>query len=92
VRRARPSVLYGSDAVTGVVQIFTRRGTGASRAEASVRGGTYGTLAWDAETSGGTQVASYSILDIALRERWDVCIQQSVSQHGVLGSCAGCAG
>src|SRR5467141_3595547 len=61
VLRGPASVLYGSDAVTGVVQIFTRRGTGASRAEASVRGGTYGTLGWDAETSGGTQVASYSI-------------------------------
>ena len=61
VVRGPASVLYGSDAVTGVVQIFTRRGTGVSRAEASVRGGTYGTLGWDAETSGGTQVASYSI-------------------------------
>jgi len=61
VVRGPASVLYGSDAVTGVVQIFTRRGTGASRAEASVRAGTYGTLAWDAETSGGSQVASYSV-------------------------------
>ena len=61
VVRGPASVLYGSDAVTGVVQIFTRRGTGASRAEASVRGGTYGTLAWDAEASGGSQVASYSV-------------------------------
>src|SRR6266540_646519 len=61
VVRGPASVLYGSDAVTGVVQIFTRRGTGASHAEASVRGGTYGTLAWDAEASGGSQVASYSV-------------------------------
>ena len=61
VVRGPASVLYGSDAVTGVVQIFTRRGTGASRAEGSVQGGTYGTLAWDAETSGGSQVASYSV-------------------------------
>jgi vitamin B12 transporter len=61
VLRGPASVLYGSDAVTGVVQIFTRRGTGASRAEASVRAGTYGTLAWDAETSGGSRVAGYSV-------------------------------
>jgi vitamin B12 transporter len=61
VLRGPASVLYGSDAVTGVVQIFTRRGTGASRAEASVRAGTYGTLGWDAETSGGSRVASYSV-------------------------------
>jgi vitamin B12 transporter len=61
VVRGPASVLYGSDAVTGVVQIFTRRGANASRAEASVRGGTYGTLAWNAETSGGSQGASYSV-------------------------------
>src|ERR1043166_1368054 len=42
VVRGPASVLYGSDAVTGVVQIFTRRGANASRAEASVRGGTDG--------------------------------------------------
>ncbi|PYP59275.1 MAG: hypothetical protein DMD44_05245 [Gemmatimonadetes bacterium] len=61
VVRGPASVLYGSDAVTGVVQIFTRRGTGADRTDASVRAGTYGTVAWDAEASGGRQVASYSV-------------------------------
>ncbi len=59
--RGPASVLYGSDAVTGVVQIFTRRGTGTGRVDASVRGGTYGTLALDAEASGGSQAAGYSI-------------------------------
>lgn len=61
VVRGPVSVLYGSDAVTGVVQIFTRAGAGTSRAEASVRGGTYGTLAVDAEASGGSPAASYSV-------------------------------
>ena len=60
VVRGPASVLYGSDAVTGVVQIFTRRAPGSSRSEASVRGGTYGTLAWNAEASGGSQSATYS--------------------------------
>lgn len=60
VLRGPASVLYGSDAVTGVVQIFTRRGLGKERAEVSVRGGTYGTLLWDAEASGGSEEASYS--------------------------------
>ena len=60
VVRGPASVLYGSDAVTGVVQIFTRRAPGSSRSEASVRGGTYGTLAWNAEASGGSQAATYS--------------------------------
>src|SRR6266571_4390892 len=60
VLRGPASVLYGSDAVTGVVQIFTRRGSDNARANATVRGGTYGTLIWDAEASGGGQQASYS--------------------------------
>ena len=61
VLRGPASVLYGSDAVTGVVQIFTRRGVGTARAAASVRGGTYGTLAWGAEASGGSDAASYAL-------------------------------
>jgi len=60
VVRGPASVLYGSDAVTGVVQIFTRRGVEPTRADASVRAGTYGTLIWDAAASGGGQQASYS--------------------------------
>jgi len=61
VVRGPASVLYGSDAVTGVVQIFTRRATAASHVEATVRGGTYGTLTWDAEASGGSHAANYSV-------------------------------
>ena len=61
VLRGPASVLYGSDAVTGVVQIFTRRGVGRARATAGVRGGTYGTLAWDAAASGGSDAASYAL-------------------------------
>ncbi len=62
--RGPASVLYGSDAVTGVVQIFTRRGGGEPRATASVRGGTYGTMELEAGLLGGTGPASYSV-DVA---------------------------
>jgi vitamin B12 transporter len=41
--RGPVSVLYGSDAVAGVVQIFTQDGLGGSRRTAAVRAGTYGT-------------------------------------------------
>jgi vitamin B12 transporter len=40
--RGPASVLYGADAVTGVIQIFTRRGSGAPRTIVSGRGGSYG--------------------------------------------------
>jgi vitamin B12 transporter len=62
--RGPASVLYGSDAVTGVVQIFTRRGGGEPRATASVRGGTYGTTELNAGLLGRTGPAGYSV-DVA---------------------------
>ncbi len=42
VVRGPASVLYGADAVTGVIQIFTRPGGGHSHATVSARAGTYG--------------------------------------------------
>ena len=41
--RGPASVLWGSDAVTGVIQIFTHRVSDRSRVDLSARGGTYGT-------------------------------------------------
>lgn len=60
VMRGPGSVLYGSDAMTGVIQIFTRDGRGPSSARSGLRGGTYGSLVLDAGVSGGGPDASYS--------------------------------
>jgi vitamin B12 transporter len=46
--RGPSSVLYGSDAVAGVVQIFTRRGAARPRGSLDARGGTYGSYDFDA--------------------------------------------
>jgi vitamin B12 transporter len=43
ILRGPGSVLWGSDAVTGVIQIFTRRATDRLVADAAVRAGGYGT-------------------------------------------------
>ena len=59
VVRGPSSVLYGTDAVTGVIQIFTRRGAGAPRLSADASGGTYGTLSLGTGLTGGTGGASY---------------------------------
>jgi vitamin B12 transporter len=48
VLRGPASVLYGSDAVSGVVQIITRAGRGPAEAQASIEAGSYGTARWDA--------------------------------------------
>lgn len=57
------SVLYGSDAVAGVIQLITRdrRMSGAPVIAVGTRGGTYGTLESWASTAGGSDRAGWSI-------------------------------
>lgn len=54
VLRGPASVLYGSDAVSGVVQIITRDGAGPTRVDADAEAGTFGTVRWSAAAHGGT--------------------------------------
>ncbi len=58
--RGPVSVLYGTDAVTGVVQVFTRTGQGAARLGADLRGGTYGSTQGAVDVTGGTTTIGYS--------------------------------
>lgn len=53
VVRGPASVLYGSEAVTGVVQIITRRGGGATQLRSELGGGSFGTLRGSLGASGG---------------------------------------
>jgi len=55
------SALYGADAMTGVVQIFTRRGSGPPKLDADVRAGTYGSRDGSASLRGGSTYADYSV-------------------------------
>jgi vitamin B12 transporter len=55
------SVLYGSDAVTGVIQIFTRNGLGPARVGAELRRGTYATTEGAVDLEGGTKTVGYSV-------------------------------
>jgi vitamin B12 transporter len=59
--RGPASVLYGSDAVTGVVQIFTRDGRGAPRGSVAVSGGTYGNAAVETSVAAGDGLAGYAV-------------------------------
>jgi len=61
VVRGPVSVLYGSDAVAGVVQIFTRAGHGAPRTAMSVRAGSFGTTEVSADLAGGGPTMGYSL-------------------------------
>lgn len=60
--RGPTSVLYGSDAVTGVIQVFTRAGTGAARVTGAIRAGTYGSAAYSAGLEGGGSRVGYSAM------------------------------
>lgn len=61
VVRGPSSVVWGSDAVTGVVNIITRSGRGGARMMASARAGTYGTVDGEAQLASSTTAATYSI-------------------------------
>ena len=62
VVRGPASVLYGSDAVAGVVQVFTRRGDGGRvRGELSGRGGRAGSYDVDGAVRGGDERLGFSI-------------------------------
>lgn len=59
--RGPSSVVWGSDAVTGVVNVITRSGRGGPRMMASARAGTYGTIDGEAQLSHSSTAATYSI-------------------------------
>ena len=61
VLRGPASVVYGSDAVTGVVQIFTRTGQGPAALEGSAEAGSFGSVNGRAGILGGSERLSYSL-------------------------------
>ena len=59
--RGPASVLYGSDAVAGVVQLFTRPGAARVSGDLSARGGTFGSYDADGAVRGGNGLATWSL-------------------------------
>ena len=59
--RGPASLLYGSDAVSGVIQIFTRRGEAATRASATLGAGNYGARRYEGNASGTLQSVRWSL-------------------------------
>ncbi|MDE2983989.1 MAG: TonB-dependent receptor [Gemmatimonadota bacterium] len=58
--RGPASALYGSDAVSGVIQIFTRRGAGPATGSLSFQAGSFATRRWQGTLAGGTDALSYA--------------------------------
>lgn len=58
--RGPASVLYGADAVSGIVQIFTRKGVAEPRMTLALRGGSYRSLDANADVSGSRGLGGFS--------------------------------
>ncbi|MBA4108044.1 MAG: TonB-dependent receptor [Leptothrix sp. (in: Bacteria)] len=69
VVRGPVSALYGSDAMSGVLQIFTKKGKGPVRLDLGLSAGEFGFLKADAGLSGAAGMFDYSVS--ASRERSD---------------------
>jgi len=61
VVRGPVSHLYGSDAIGGVVQIFTRKGAKGTHIDGEIGYGTYNTFSGNLGFSGGTDSTRYSL-------------------------------
>ena len=60
VLRGPQSALYGSDAMGGVINIITRKGSGPGRASLTIEGGAYGTKEMRGHVSGATDRVDYA--------------------------------
>lgn len=59
--RGPQSALYGSDAMSSVIQVFTPRGDGPPHGTFSFRGGSYTTFEEQSNLAGGTKTYGYSL-------------------------------
>src|SRR5581483_2512459 len=60
VLRGPQSVLYGSDAIGGVINVITHRGQGDPHATLTLEGGSFATYRGSAGVSGGSDLVNYS--------------------------------
>ena len=81
--RGPRSSLYGSEAVGGVIQIFTKKGGGALTPSFSVGGGSYGTYNGEVGLSGGGERAWFNVGASGVSSQgFDACRGDPVTGQG----------
>ncbi|MDQ3674543.1 MAG: TonB-dependent receptor [Gemmatimonadota bacterium] len=83
--RGPSSVLHGADAVTGTVQLFTRKGAGRPRLSLAARGGTYGSFDISGDGSAGWDGGTFSF-GAARRSTDGILPFNNQYQNGTLSS------
>lgn len=87
ILRGPASSLYGSDAIGGVIQVFTRQGEGPAKPEAFAGFGSRGTRQLAAGISGGSDAISYSLRASRLQtEGFDVASDVTRFQQANFGT------
>jgi len=82
--RGPVSALYGSDAISGVVQLFTKKGKGPAALDLGVAVGEWGFLKADAGLSGSAGLFDYSVS--AFRERSNDFSAKNNARPGTLAA------
>lgn len=86
VVRGPASVLYGSEAVTGVIQIFTRQGGGAARWRSELGAGSFGARRGSLGTSGGRGPVAWSLQGDRHQSDGILAFNNAYRNDGVSGS------
>lgn len=86
ILRGPASSLYGADAIGGVIQVFTKRGDGPARINASTGYGSYGTSDSNVGISGGNDVVSYSLQGGYYETKGFSAIRNPLAPWGVYNS------
>ena len=83
VVRGPRSSLYGSEAIGGVIQIFTRKGEGEARPRFSISAGSHDTRKSDIGVSGGTKTSWYNLgVSAHSTDGFDSCTGDEASFNG----------